>query len=64
MLSDPVSYNESSTVHQRLNWARKVVKEAESNVERSFLATKAEYDKKARHSRRIKPGDLVMIRTT
>ena len=63
MLSNTLSYNEESRVNQQLNLARKTIREAEANVERSFSATKAEFDKKSR-SNNIQPGDLVMIKTS
>ena len=57
------SYNESSTLEARLNFANKTLNQANQHVIDAFQDSKREFDKRIRQSK-IKPGDLVMVKTS
>ena len=63
LVTERPSLGEHNTMHARINFSQKILKQAEGVNAEMFKANKMSYDRRIRHSK-IKTGDLVMVKTS
>ena len=63
LLNQPLNYNQQSSVSQQLNFSRRILQEAEANLHKQFLSSKAEFDKSAK-SQHFPIGCKLFVRTS
>ena len=63
LLKQPLNYNQQSSVSQQLNFSRRILQEAEANLHKQFLSSKAEFDKSAK-SQHFPIGCKLFVRTS
>ena len=63
LLNQPLNYNQQSSVSQQLNFSRRILQEAETNLQKQFLTSKMEFDKSAK-SQHFPIGCKLFVRTS